>query len=140
MLDLLEQMIRGADEDFSPMKFAVSVHNAAAGLVSISTHNRAFTTSVAADHDTPAMALLEGIGAMAALDRPAVVCGDEAAPEGLEVADPSCLLVTASTKGALDVGEAALAGRAPSGSRRACSSRSPRASPRSSGTSVPASR
>lgn len=83
MLRLLEQMIRGED-DFSPMLFAVSVHNAASGMVSISTKNRAFTTSIAADHDTPAMAILEAFGACESFECPAViVCGDEAAPEGL---------------------------------------------------------
>ena len=83
MIKLLEQM-RVGDEDFSPMAFAVSVHNAASGLVSISTKNRAFTTSVAADYDTPAMALMEAIGASLDQGVPAVlVCGDEASPEGL---------------------------------------------------------
>lgn len=87
MLKLLEQM-QGAEEDFSPMLFAVSVHNAASGLVSISTKNRAFTTSLAADHDTPAMGLLEAAGVSRALGVPAVlVCGDEAAPKGL-VSEP----------------------------------------------------
>lgn len=83
MLKLLDQMY-GAPEDFSPMLFAVSVHNAASGLVSISTKNRAFTTSVAADFDTPAMAILEAMGASRDLGVPAVlVCGDEASPVGL---------------------------------------------------------
>lgn len=83
MLKLLEQMITESD-DFSPMLFAVSVHNAASGLVSISTKNRAFTTSLAADHDTPAMALMEAVGVSRIQNAPVVVvCGDEAAPEGL---------------------------------------------------------
>ena len=54
------------------MLFAVSVHNAASGLVSISTKNRAFTTSVAADYDTPAMALMEAIDRQ---PRPGGACG-----------------------------------------------------------------
>ena len=83
MIKLLDQMRVGQD-DFSPMLFAVSVHNAASGLVSISTKNRAFTTSVAADYDTPVMGLMEAIAASADLGVPAVlVCGDEASPEGL---------------------------------------------------------
>lgn len=83
MLKLLDQMRLGQD-DFSPMLFAVSVHNAASGLVSISTKNRAFTTSVAADYDTPAMSLMEAIGASRDLGVPAVlVCGDDASPPGL---------------------------------------------------------
>lgn len=83
MIKLLHQM-REPEEDFSPMLFAISVHNAASGLVSISTKNRAFTTSVASDYDTPAMGLMEAIGASRDLGVPAVlVCGDEASPEGL---------------------------------------------------------
>ena len=84
MLRLLAQMLSGREEDFSPMLFAVSVHNAASGLVSISTDNRAFTTSMAADYDTPAMALFEAIGASFRFGTPTVlVCGDESAPDGL---------------------------------------------------------
>ena len=83
MLRLLSQIVT-EDSDFSPMLFAVSVHNAASGLVSISTKNRAFTTSVAADYDTPAMGLLEAAAASWKFKSPAVlVCGDEAAPKGL---------------------------------------------------------
>ena len=83
MLKLLDQMGSGSD-DFSPMLFAISVHNAASGLVSISTKNRAFTTSVAADYDTPAMGLMEAIGASLDLGVPAVlVCGDDIALQGI---------------------------------------------------------
>lgn len=83
MLKLLDQIRLGLDE-FSPMSFAVSVHNAASGLVSISTKNRAFTTSVAADYDTPAMALLEAASASLTFGVPAVVvCGEEAPPAAL---------------------------------------------------------
>lgn len=83
MLTLLEQMLVSSDE-MSPMMFAVSVHNAASGLVSISNNNRAFTTSLAADYDTPAMGLLEASLASQTWSTPAIlVCGDEAAPEGL---------------------------------------------------------
>ena len=89
MLKLLDQMHKGED-DFSPMLFAVSVHNAASGLVSISTKNRAFTTSVAADYDTPAMALMEAVAASIDFGVPAVlVCGDEASPDGLVPDDQS---------------------------------------------------
>lgn len=76
MLELLEQIER-APEEVSPMRFAVSVHNAASGLVSISAKNRGFTTSIAADADTPAATLLEAMGASVDLGVPAVVvCGD----------------------------------------------------------------
>ncbi len=45
----------------SPLRFQMSVHNTAAGLLSIATENRGFSTSVAAGTRTFAMALLEGI-------------------------------------------------------------------------------
>ena len=83
MIGLLDQMW-DPDAMLSPMKFATSVHNAASGMVSIATENRGFTTSMGADFDTPAMALLEGIGWVAAHDEPMVVCcGDEAPPADL---------------------------------------------------------
>lgn len=83
MIGLLDQMWREGGE-MSPMKFAGSVHNAASGAVSIATTNRDFTTSLAADYDTPAMALMEGVGLVATRSAPVVVvCGDEAAPADL---------------------------------------------------------
>jgi len=83
MLGLLDQIWR-TREPVSPAAFTVSVHNAASGLMSISNANRGFTTSLAADEDTPAMALLEAIGLVATTGRPAVVaCGDEAVPRDL---------------------------------------------------------
>lgn len=83
MIGLLDQIWK-ADSMLSPMRFATSVHNAAAGVVSIATENRGFTTSLGADHNTPATALLEGIAVALAHDTPVIVaCGDEAAPVGL---------------------------------------------------------
>jgi hypothetical protein len=68
----------------SPMRFAASVHNAAAGVVSIGTKNTGFTTALGADHDTPAMALVEGMAFALVHETPViVVCADEAAPENL---------------------------------------------------------
>jgi hypothetical protein len=68
----------------SPTGFTMSVHNAAAGLISIAAGNRGFTTSLAADYDTPAMALFEAIGAVAAGQGPVIVaCADEASPQDL---------------------------------------------------------
>lgn len=43
----------------SPLKFQASVHNTAAGVLSIETQNRAFSTSIAAGRYTAAMALVE---------------------------------------------------------------------------------
>lgn len=45
----------------SPLKFQASVHNTAAGVLSIETRNRAFSTCVAAGRYTAAMALLEAM-------------------------------------------------------------------------------
>ncbi len=83
MIGLLEQMWR-LHTPMSPAAFTVSVHNAASGLLSISNGNRGFTTSLAADFDTPAAALLEAAGLVAARGEPVLVaCGDEVAPEHL---------------------------------------------------------
>jgi hypothetical protein len=83
MVGLLDQMWNEAAM-FSPMKFATSVHNAASGMVSIATENRGITTAIGADYDTPAMALLEGIGLVLSRNESVVVCcGDEAPPQDL---------------------------------------------------------
>ncbi|HEX6244508.1 MAG TPA: beta-ketoacyl synthase chain length factor [Polyangiales bacterium] len=83
MISLLEQMWREGGA-LSPMRFAGSVHNAAAGVVSIGSKNTGFTTSLGADHDTPAMSLIEAISLVATRGEPVMVaCGDEAAPSDL---------------------------------------------------------
>jgi Beta-ketoacyl synthase, N-terminal domain len=83
MISLLDQMWREGGA-LSPMRFAGSVHNAAAGVVSIGTKNTGFTTSLGADHDTPAMALIEAIALVLSQGEPVIVaCGDEAAPADL---------------------------------------------------------
>ncbi len=83
MLALLEQMAT-PEKPLSPMKFVTSVHNTASGMISIAAKNRGFTTSLGADFDTPAMALVEAIGWVASTGEAAVVCcGDEASPEDL---------------------------------------------------------
>ena len=80
MIGLLDQMW-SEEGALSPMRFVMSVHNAAAGVISVATQNRGFTTSLGADFDTPAMALLEGIGLVQSRgDTVIVACGDEAAP------------------------------------------------------------
>ncbi len=80
MIGLLEQMWR-EKTPMSPAAFTVSVHNAASGLLSISNKNTGFTTSLAADEDTPGVAMLEAIGLVLDRGLPAlVVCADEAAP------------------------------------------------------------
>ena len=83
MLGLLDKMWRD-QEPMSPAVFTVSVHNAASGLLSISMKNKGYTTSIAADYDTPAATLFEGMG-LIATGTEAVVCGcaDEASPRSL---------------------------------------------------------
>ncbi len=79
MIHLLDQMWRG--QEMSPMGFATSVHSAASGVVSISSGNRGFTTSLSADFDTVAAALTEAWGWVQTQKEPAVlVCGDDNSP------------------------------------------------------------
>ena len=83
MLSILEQ-VWGNKTSVSPMKFVGSVHNAASGTVSISNENRHFTTSTGSDYDTPAMALIEGMGLVLSQGKASVIaCGDEASPDSL---------------------------------------------------------
>jgi hypothetical protein len=83
MISILDQIYR-EHGPVSPMRFVTSVHNTAAGLVSIASKNQGFATSIGADYDTPAMALAEALGLVVARNMPAVVvCGEEAAPDGL---------------------------------------------------------
>jgi hypothetical protein len=80
---LLEQL--HGEGLLSPAKFQASVHNTAAGQLSIALGNRHFCTALAAGPDTLAMALIE---AQAFLHRhPGVVivaCGDEGATPALQ--------------------------------------------------------
>lgn len=84
MLGLLEQMHGTGDGALSPMRFSASVHNTTSGVISITTKNTGFTTAIAADFDTPAMALYEGMAIALTHDEPVIVaCADEAAPADL---------------------------------------------------------
>ncbi len=83
MIGLLDQMWR-QEEPMSPAVFTVSVHNAASGLLSISMKNKGYTTSIAADYDTPAAVLLEGVGLIATgHEAVCCVCADEDSPRSL---------------------------------------------------------
>ncbi|MBX3464766.1 MAG: beta-ketoacyl synthase chain length factor [Planctomycetes bacterium] len=96
MIGLLDELWRHGNP-MSPADFTMSVHNAASGLISISTRNRGTTTSLAADHDTPAAALLEGIGLVQTRGVPVVVaCGDEPAPAMLVQHAPPWSMLTAA--------------------------------------------
>ncbi|HEX7671011.1 MAG TPA: beta-ketoacyl-ACP synthase [Polyangiaceae bacterium] len=57
---LLEEL-EGKRVLLSPLRFQASVHNTAAGVLSIETQNRAFSTCIAAGRYTAAMALFEAI-------------------------------------------------------------------------------
>jgi hypothetical protein len=95
MVGLLDQMWREAGP-LSPMAFAMSVHNAAAGVVSISTKNRGYTTSAGADFDTPAMSLFEAFGLLDQGVPVIVVVGDESVPEKLVRGDAGWCMLTAA--------------------------------------------
>jgi hypothetical protein len=83
LVELLGPMQR-EDGEISPLRFQTSVHNAAAGLISIATGDRAFSTSIAAGAETVAMAFLEAVGWLAAQGGEiVVVVGDEPCPPAL---------------------------------------------------------
>lgn len=80
MISLVDQMCR--NEEMSPMRFATSVHSAAAAVVSISGKNKGFTTALSADYDTVAAALVEAWALIACSGEPVVVVfGDDNSPE-----------------------------------------------------------
>lgn len=76
---LLDQMIQ--EPTLSPAKFQASVHNTAAGLLSIATGNQSSTTAIAAGDDTVAMTLLDASAYLACHGGQALVLvADEPAP------------------------------------------------------------
>jgi hypothetical protein len=107
MLGLLDQMAR--HEPLSPMHFATSVHHSAAGTVSISGGNRGFTTSISANHDTPAAAIFEASGVLATMGTPVViVCADDEAPERFVEGDEAYDMIATSLALVAADGEAPL--------------------------------
>jgi hypothetical protein len=80
---LLEQLHESGA--LSPAKFQASVHNTAAGQLSIALGNRNFCTAIAAGPDTLAMALIEAQAFLHAHPGHVVVaCGDEGATTALQ--------------------------------------------------------
>jgi hypothetical protein len=76
------RMMHEGDGKVSPAWFKNSVHNTAAGLLSIATGNRGFTTALAGGADTVATSLLEGLGLLAdGFDEVVVAVADEPLPE-----------------------------------------------------------
>ena len=96
---LLEMLC--TDGIYSPARFHHSVHNTAAGAVSIATANRAFSTTLAAGPESVAMGLLE---AFALLEQRggevAVVFADEAPPAAFDRPDlvPAAAALVLSSK------------------------------------------
>jgi hypothetical protein len=83
-VDMLDTL-RGEDALMSPARFKNSVHNTAAGIYSIATHNRAFTTAIAAGPSTVAMCLLEALALLGTdEERVVVTMGEEHLPPLLE--------------------------------------------------------
>jgi len=79
---LLDQML--VEPTVSPVKFQASVHNTAAGLLSITTENRMPATAVAAGEDTMAMTLIDACTWIDCHGGPAIVLvADESGPERL---------------------------------------------------------
>lgn len=82
-LDLLEALLDPV-APLSPTKFHNSVHNTAAGYVSIATQNRGGNAAITAGRSTLAMGLLECAGLVAAGQGPALlVIAEESLPEPL---------------------------------------------------------
>jgi hypothetical protein len=83
-LALLEQLWTSQGV-LSPAKFQASVHNTAAAQLSIALGNRAFSTSLAAGHDTVAAVLIEARAWLARHPGQVLVaCADEAPSEALQ--------------------------------------------------------
>jgi hypothetical protein len=84
----LETLLNMLHDDgvLSPARFHNSVHNTAAGHLSIATSNRAFSTTIAAGAETVSMGLLEALALLQdGGEDVLVLCADEApGPFGLE--------------------------------------------------------
>jgi 3-oxoacyl-[acyl-carrier-protein] synthase-1 len=81
-LSLLDQL--GQGETLSPAGFQASVHNTAAGVISIALGNRSFSTALAAGSETLAMSVLEGLAWLSVHGGSiAVLVADEEAPTRL---------------------------------------------------------
>ncbi len=82
-LGLLAMMQEG-NGAVSPTRFHNSVHNTAAGYVSIATGNRGFSTALAAGSQTPAMALVEAFSVIhAGATEVMVIVAEETLPAPL---------------------------------------------------------
>lgn len=86
-MERLMQLLEGlhsARREVSPLRFQTSVHNAAAGQLSIATHNHNFSTSLAAGEHTVALGFVEAAAWMQCHQSELLlVLGDEAPPPTL---------------------------------------------------------
>ncbi|MDX2019526.1 MAG: beta-ketoacyl synthase chain length factor [Deltaproteobacteria bacterium] len=88
LIELLHSM-QGSASEVSPLRFQTSVHNAAAGQISIASKNTAFSTSIAAGNNTVAMGFVEAVAWMKTYAQPLVLAlGDEAPPARLHPGEP----------------------------------------------------
>jgi 3-oxoacyl-(acyl-carrier-protein) synthase len=80
-VDMLDMLRDGEQGIMSPARFKNSVHNTAAGIYSIATRNRAYTTAIAAGTATFAMCLLEALALLGTDEERVVVSvGEELLP------------------------------------------------------------
>jgi hypothetical protein len=101
---------RERDGVLSPLRFQNSVHNAAAGLLSIAHANKSPAMSLAAGNDTAAMVLLEAFTLLAqgpAGDGVIAIVADEALPQSIRPghhasAIAAALVLTRAAAGAAD--------------------------------------
>lgn len=95
LMQLLEGM-NGPTKEVSPLRFQTSVHNTAAGQISIATKNTHFSTSLAAGCHTVAMGFVEASAWMQSQQMPLVLAlGDEAPPAQLHQGEPYAPLAAA---------------------------------------------
>lgn len=99
LVEMLEE--RERDGLLSPLRFQNSVHNSAAGQLSIATKNKTPAMSMAAGNDTVAMVLLEAMTLLAlGGDEVLAIVADEPLPEvilpGLRTAPVAAALVLAA--------------------------------------------
>ena len=91
----------------SPARFKNSVHNTAAGVLSIASKNKNFTTALAAGDHTFSAALLESLLAIDndLVKQAVAVVADEAPPEPIRSARPDCRFEALGAAFALDRSE-----------------------------------
>ena len=90
-------------ETVSPAGFSMSVHNSAAGLISIHHGNTSAATSIAAGEASLKMGLIEAISQVQKFNRVLLIFADEMMPEIYRNFNnsqkyPSCLLLTVAKK------------------------------------------